>query len=137
MLTSGSTGSLPFSTSTGTSSIDPEFLVSTAVFYPPSLPGKNRVEVPNRAGQDEDDLLDLWKSVTDPGYHRPLLEQAEDGETVIRAQIAIHGAGRRARTCWQPRDRLPRGHPLGHVGGGCLGAGRVRGRPLFRRPRRH
>lgn len=92
MVTVGTSGELPFSTSlSSTGNIVPDFIASTNVFFPFTI-GSEELPVPNTAGQDEDDLLDLWKSVTDPGYHQPLIEDDGGGAEIIRAQIAIHKA---------------------------------------------
>ena len=65
---------LPFSTESGSGAIVVPFISSTVAFFLPTFVEPGDAETVNTAGIAEDELLDLWKSVTDPGYHRPILE---------------------------------------------------------------
>ncbi len=47
-------------------------------------------DVAEVGGLSDGDLLDLWKSVTDPGYHLPILEKVDGGGEEIKAALAIH-----------------------------------------------
>jgi hypothetical protein len=92
MITAGSSSELPISTmSSGGGNIAPDLIASSSSVFSPAFIAQEELETPNTAGLTDDDLLALWKSVTEPGYHRALLERGEgEGDEIARGPIAIH-----------------------------------------------
>ncbi len=86
----GAFSELPFSTESGTGPIQLTLLASTTVFRPITFVSIVRPETPETGGLSDDDLLALWKSVTDPSYHLPILEKPDGGGDEIKAALAIH-----------------------------------------------
>ncbi len=58
------------------------FFPLTFALAPAALPSTG-------GGLTNDDFLDLWKSVTDPGYHSPILEKPDGGAEFILAALSI------------------------------------------------
>ncbi len=86
----GTLAELPFSTEfEGTGSILPVYIASTTTFYAATFAVVASAET-SEGGLTDDDLLALYKSVTDPGYHLPLLEKPDGGGDFVKAGIAIH-----------------------------------------------
>jgi hypothetical protein len=90
---SGAFTELPFSTESGSSPIRPDFIPSSIAFFLATFETTTAPVTTNVAGISSDELLELWKSVTDPGYHRPILEKPDGGRAFIEASHAIHSVG--------------------------------------------
>lgn len=86
----GAFSELPFSADLDSSQVVPDFIFSANAFFLVDFPHAEQQEVANVAGIPADDLLELWKSVTDPGYHRPILEKPDGGRAFIEAVHSIH-----------------------------------------------
>lgn len=87
----GALAELPFSAEPeGTAGIFPVFIGSTTTFYAATFAVVASAETAESGGLSDDDLLALWKSVTDPGYHTPLLEKVDGGGELVKAALAIH-----------------------------------------------
>lgn len=88
----GAFSELPFTTDSSSGAVEPPLVPSSVAFFLATFPNAVVPETANVAGLNSDELLDLWKSVTDPGYHRPILEKPDGGRAFIEAAIGIHAA---------------------------------------------
>lgn len=87
----GAPSELPFSAEPdGPGPIQPAFIASAEAFFQPTFVQPTAPEVGETGGLSASDLLDLWKSVTDPGYHLPILEKVDGGGEEVKAALAIH-----------------------------------------------
>ncbi len=87
----GSFSEFPFATesSGGALPVLLTLLASTNVFFPLNFPLIPPTLAVSSGGLGDDDLLELWKSVTDPGYHAPILEKPDGGAEFILAALSI------------------------------------------------
>jgi hypothetical protein len=82
---------LPFSTDeSGGGTILPPFIPSGEVVFQPVFPSVGVSTSTETLGTSSNDLLELWKSVTDPSYHRPLIEDTEGGRVVIEGALSMY-----------------------------------------------
>lgn len=86
----GAPAELPFSTEPDSNAIRPSYIPSTTTFYAATFVTPDSPAVVEAGGLSSDDLLDLWKSVTDPSYHLPILEKPNGGGDEVKAALAIH-----------------------------------------------
>ena len=85
----GAFSEVPFSAESSTGAIQPLFITSTTTFFTFTFIVSSAPEQPDNGGLTDDELLDLWKSVTDPGYHQPILEKPDGGGDEVKAMLAI------------------------------------------------